>query len=295
MCPGPEHAATNPPTPSYCTLPALHPQVPGQLYVIPSDPNAQAYISSDGHSYACKNPAEMHRTYHVIFVIDKSGSMGSTDFQPLPNRPNADLIIRHSNNRLGAVFSSLHAFWMSRSSALHVGRQGTVSGRKDAYSVIFFDNNVHGCLQNDTESNPDQLLHSVLGYRASGGTNSAAALSAAETVMRQCWSDALAPVVIFLSDGECEDAQATVESLSHAAVDLGKPLSFHSVLFGPDDGRESLESMAHLALRIQNTVNDAHQRSVPSSFSEALDEVRLAETFLGIAESLRKPRGSLLR
>ncbi|KAJ7504160.1 hypothetical protein B0H11DRAFT_1709774, partial [Mycena galericulata] len=303
MCPGrPEHTTTNPPIPSYCILPVLHPQAAGQVYVAPAGPDGQGYISSDGHSYTCQNPAEMHPAYHVIFFtsivlnVSRSSSMAGTDYQPLPNRPGADLIIRHSNNRLGAVFSSLHAFWVSRSSALNAGRRGMAGGRKDAYSVIFFDRAAHLCLRNDTQSTPDQLLHSVLGYTADGWTNPAAALSETETLMRECWSDSLAPVVIFLSDGECEDALENVESLSHAAVDLGKPLSFHTVLFGTDYGRDSLDSMAQSALEIQNAApNNGAQVSVPSSFSEALDEVRLAETFLGFAESLRKPRGSLLR
>jgi hypothetical protein len=117
--------------------------------------------------------------------------MSDTDSRPLPNRPGADLIIRHSNNRLGAVFSSLHAFWVSRSSALNPGGGPAAFGRrKDAYSVLFFDNNASICLQNDTDSTPDQLLRSLLGYSADGGTDSAAAISAAETVMRNCWSDA---------------------------------------------------------------------------------------------------------
>ena len=34
---------------------------------------------------------------------------------------------------------------------------------------------------------------------------------------------------------------------------------------------------------------------VESNYSVALDSVRLAETFLGIAESLRKTRGRLIR
>lgn len=293
MCPGPEHTTTFPPVPSYCSLPVLHsPQAPGQ--VVLANHNAEGYISSDGHQYACKNPVEMQPAYHVIFVIDKSGSMAHTDLRPLPNRPSADLIIQHSNNRLGAVFSSLYAFWLARSSALNIGRRGAIGGRRDAYSVVFFNSSASVCLQNDTESTPDQLLRRLLGNTAYGWTDSAAALTAAETVMRQCWSDTLAPVVIFLSDGQCSDAQATIESLSRAAVDLGKPLSFHSVLFGSHDGMGSLRSMAQVALDIQNGAADA-QRSVPSSFTEALNEVRLAETFLGFAESLRKPRGSLLR
>ncbi|KAF7370371.1 VWFA domain-containing protein [Mycena sanguinolenta] len=297
MCPGPEHALANPPAPSYCSLPVLHsPQTPGQLSVAPADPNTQGYISSDGHVYSCKDPAEMYPAYHVIFVIDKSSSMKSTDFRPLPNRRGTDLIARYSNNRLGAVLSSLHAFWVSRSSAFssHSRRIAAPGGRRDAYSVIFFDRDATVCLQNDKDSTPDQLLHTLLGHTASPGTNSSVALSTAETVMRYCWSATLAPVVIFLSDGECGNAQANIESLSRAAVELGTPLSFHSVLFGTHAyGRYNLRNMAQFALNIQNAA--PNYATIPSSFSEALDEVRLAEAFLGFAESLRKPRGALLR
>ena len=74
--------------------------------------------------------------------------------------------------------------------------------------------------------------------------------------------------------------------------------------------------MAQVALEVQNTAPQdpllPATASVPSSYTEALDtvrdqwlllyprgidvnfyQVRLAETFLGLAESLRKPRGSL--
>ncbi|KAJ6612229.1 hypothetical protein B0H10DRAFT_2165565 [Mycena sp. CBHHK59/15] len=293
MCPGPEHAEANPPSPSYCSLPIFHPTArAGQGAVQVA--GAQGYTSNDGHIYTCKNPAEMRPAYHVIFVIDKSSSMAGDDLHPLPNRPGAALITRHADNRLGAVFSALHAFWMSRSSALD---PGIVGARKDAYSVVFFDGVTSTCLQNDRESTPDDLLTAVLQYTPGGWTNSRAALSAAETLMRDHWNNDLAPVVIFLSDGECNAAQDMIESLARTALDLGHPLSFHSVLFGDNDGRESLQSMAQSALEIQNGApnNVAQRLTVSSSFSEALDEVRLAETFLGFAESLRKPRGSLLR
>ncbi|KAJ7696454.1 hypothetical protein B0H17DRAFT_398658 [Mycena rosella] len=169
MCPGPEHATTNPPAPSYCSLPILHPTQQAGQVILAADPTAQGYVSSDGHSYTCKNPAEMQPAYHVIFAIDKSGSMTNTDFPPLPNRPGTDLITRRSNNRLGAVFSALYAFWISRSSATDPGRHGVVGGRKDAYSMIFFDKNTSTCLENDTSRTPDELLHSVLRYSAGGG------------------------------------------------------------------------------------------------------------------------------
>jgi hypothetical protein len=56
--------------------------------------------------------------------------------------------------------------------------------------------------------------------------------------------------------------------------------------------------MFQIALQIQNNApRDAlapAAATVPSSYTEALDTVQLAETFLGIAESLTKPRGSLI-
>ncbi len=75
--------------------------------------------------------------------------------------------------------------------------------------------------------------------------------------------------------------------------------------------------MAQLALEIQNNAPRGRgpaTTSIPSSFTVALDtvsapdilhednekrmlklsQVQLAQTFLGIAESLRKPRGSLI-
>jgi hypothetical protein len=74
--------------------------------------------------------------------------------------------------------------------------------------------------------------------------------------------------------------------------------------------------MADLALEVQNNAPGnalLPAAAIPSSFATALDtvstrapgshmirnkinlsQVRLTETFLGIAESLRKPRGSLI-
>ncbi|KAJ6534686.1 hypothetical protein DFH09DRAFT_889992, partial [Mycena vulgaris] len=76
-----------------------------------------------------------------------------------------------------------------------------------------------------------------------------------------------------------------------------EPLSFHSVLFGSAVQSAFLRRMAQLALEVQaNAPRDLLtpvEATINSSYSEALDTVRLAETFLRFAESLRKPRGAL--
>ncbi|KAH9030798.1 hypothetical protein EDB85DRAFT_1962012 [Lactarius pseudohatsudake] len=114
------------------------------------------------------------------------------------------------------------------------------------------------------------------------------------------------PVMVFLSDGE--------SSIQDKAVRRSlKPLSFHAVFFGPDGESSSnsrnpssdqnspvstLRNMVHIALEIQNRAPPdpllPTAARIPSSFNTALDTVHLAETFMRIAESLRKPRGSLM-
>jgi hypothetical protein len=93
-----------------------------------------------------------------------------------------------------------------------------------------------------------------------------------------------------------------------------RALSFQAVAFGPSI--DILRRMAQLATDIQNRAPpDPLHPAVPSSYTEALDtvskfrnhsylkhlsdhdktQIQLAQTFLGLAESLRKPRGSLIR
>ncbi|KAJ6620545.1 hypothetical protein B0H10DRAFT_1063347 [Mycena sp. CBHHK59/15] len=106
MCPGPEHIRSDPPQPSYCSLPIFHGR--SEMGIVDV---GQGYLSNDGHLFACKDPADMYQTFHVICVIDKSSSMRLNDRRPLQNTPWTEWIAGHSDNRLGAVYSALHAFW----------------------------------------------------------------------------------------------------------------------------------------------------------------------------------------
>jgi hypothetical protein len=100
--------------------------------------------------------------------------------------------------------------------------------------------------------------------------------------------------MIFLSDGEFSVPDTAIQDVCLTAVRLGcvaffmftfnadcfqrKPLSFHSISFGPDTSSSSLRRMANLALGIQNNAPRNPQTpamaSVPSSFAVALDTVR---------------------
>jgi len=272
------------------------------MFHAPRNPNDQVnglgYISNDGHLFECNNPVVMQQAFHVIFVVDRSGSMSITDRRPLPNAPMSNQIRQSANNRLGAVYSSLYSFWSARHVDTTANRQN-IGARRDAYSVILFDAAATQVITNDFTRSPDELLDIVLRSRTGGGTNFVAALQTGQAVMERNWSTERTPVMIFLSDGECSEVPNTaMQDICRCAVRLGKPLSFHSILFGPDASSFYLQRMANLALEVQNNApRDARMpqaASVPSSFSIALDTVRLAETFLGLAESLRKPRGSLM-
>ena len=107
--------------------------------------------------------------------------MAACDRLPLPNTPTSARIIRSANNRLGAVYSSLHAFWMARSAAAG-------DSRRDAYTAIFHDYDTTTCFANDFTSTPDQLLEFLLLTIADGGTDFDGALKAAQTMMERFWS-----------------------------------------------------------------------------------------------------------
>ncbi|KAI6027008.1 hypothetical protein EDC04DRAFT_2899498 [Pisolithus marmoratus] len=271
MCSGPEHAsdAGNLAQPSYCTLPMFHPA---------ADANAVApavgYISNDGHHFTCRNPVVMQQAFHVIFVADRSSSMRHTDRRPLQNTPASAKIRARSDNRIGAVLSSLFSFWSARAAA--IGSSAS-AGRRDAYSVILFNHDTLNVVENDFTSNPDQLLDFLLRHQADGRTDFTSAVIAAQDVMERNWSTERTPVIIFLSDGECDIADQTMQDLCRASIRLGKAVSFHAVSFGPDASSIYLRRMAEIAIDAQNNAPRnplaPAAATVMSSYTQALDSV----------------------
>ncbi|KAG8926003.1 hypothetical protein FRC01_009457, partial [Tulasnella sp. 417] len=257
QCAGPEHqaTATAPARPSFCTLPIFHPPHPINWQA----PGNSSYVSGDGHSFGCPNPNNLRQAFHVIFVLDKSGSMTYNDRRPLQGQPVTAKITRSNDNRFGAVLSALYGFWITRGS-------GSTGPRRDAYSVITFDSYTQTQISNDSTSTSDDLLDRLVQLRAGGGTDFDAALRETRTVMSNNWS-----------------------------TDR-KPLSFHAVSFGQDSSSTSLRRMITVAERVaQDAPRDPLSPVVPCSYSDAMDTIRLAETFINIADSLKKPRAALLR
>ncbi|KAI9437933.1 hypothetical protein BJY52DRAFT_1229957 [Lactarius psammicola] len=138
----------------------------------------------------------------------------------------------------------------------------------------------------------------ALQFDADGGTDFTSALKKAQDIMTSHWSTERMPVVIFLSAGEGYVRDEAIYDICRGAVRQGRPLSFHAVFFGQESTSPSLRRMAQIALEVQGDAPHdpllPAAANVPSSYTEALDTVRLAETFLGFAGSFRKPRGSML-
>lgn len=109
--------------------------------------------------------------------------MGGNDRRPLANTPVTARLTAYHDNRVGAVYSSLHAFWQARDGAVAAG-----ANRRDTYSVILFDHDLYMAVDNDFTSSPDELLELVLPYGAGGGTNFNMALQEVQRCMEDNWS-----------------------------------------------------------------------------------------------------------
>ncbi|KAH9291385.1 hypothetical protein KI387_043423, partial [Taxus chinensis] len=102
---------------SYCTEKLWHPPIKRTGQNISS----AGYITDDGHHFGCDHSKNV--PHHVIFVIDRSGSMQSSDISPTMGKFN------DHNSRLGCVYEAILRFIQA---CLR-----TVSD--DSVSVVLFD------------------------------------------------------------------------------------------------------------------------------------------------------------
>ena len=110
--------------------------------------------------------------------------MSLTNQTALENTPVTQRIAQRHNNRLGAVYSSLYAFWTARTSSKN--RENTES---DAYSIILFNHRVQVIMENDHTSPPDELLNIVLEHGPQGGTDFFSAVQIAQAIMENNWDE----------------------------------------------------------------------------------------------------------
>ncbi|CAG8499822.1 1587_t:CDS:10 [Acaulospora colombiana] len=255
-CPDENHKkASNPlnamPSKSYCEL---------KLFHAPSDPslpppNGCGYISLDGHHFNCENPATREAAFHIVFVLDRSGSMYDTDKRPLQNTPIYNQLVRSHNNRLGAVYNAVYSFIDTRISTFRSNNSFSYNASltpKDTVSLILFDHEAHVEIEHAPLVDPNQFLSNMLRNTARGGTNFDLAIQKAG----------------FVIDNHFDPTNSTINSTSlEVMAEIAK--SYHP------------KSSASGALKCQ--------------FTRAIDEVKLVNHFTGVAESLREHKPALLK
>ena len=158
---------------SYCTLKLFHDKLNPDL------PVSNGYISKDGHQFDCAH----YGSHHIVFVIDKSGSMNLSDKKP-EHRTGSEKIIEKHDNRLGAVYECIKQFINTR-----CGVDGSASAEDDIMSFILFDRDAHIAMENQKIVYNDALIDTLCNYHAGGWTQFAKAVDAAGELLKRYQKD----------------------------------------------------------------------------------------------------------
>ncbi|CAG8745069.1 36234_t:CDS:10, partial [Gigaspora margarita] len=275
------------PNRSFCELPLFH----APLKLSDAPPNGIGYISLGGHHFKCDNPAKKEGSFHIIFAIDRSGSMNGGDKKPLPNTPVYNLLKTNHDNRTGAVYSAVYSFMKARLAAQ--ARSQLKSTNKDTISLILFDDEVIVPFENHVLTDSKSMLNQMLPHKARGGTDFNLAIQKAGSLINNYFDPARANVIIFLSDGGCSTPKGQLEQICKYNNDKGNPLYLITVLFAGGTDSPSLREMAEIAGRHHpaNTVGNA----LRCQFTSVMTEINLVNTFTSVAESLRVHNPSLMK
>ncbi|CAG8763480.1 7362_t:CDS:2, partial [Dentiscutata heterogama] len=138
------------PAKSYCTQEIFHPPLSSS--------------SKPPGGFLCENPTTNVGNFHIVFVVDRSGSMMSSDCRPQCSNSKISHLWNTHNNRLGAVYEAIYTFIETRKNSRKATPTGHMAVDKDTASLILFDYNAITAFENRSLSNPDELLKIMLGY-----------------------------------------------------------------------------------------------------------------------------------
>jgi len=163
-------------------------------------------------------PLRYTKDYHIVFVLDASGSMG--------------LYINSQNEtRWTALIGAVNTFIQSRRQA----------NARDIVSIIEYDHLSHiRCQFKPLQGTDFTSMLSLYG----GGTSFAAGLSAAKKVIDGNNHQAYTPVLLFLSDGESKDGEKEMKEICQAHKQ--NELIVRTLGFCDEGGKQKLEGLAKI-------------------------------------------------
>ncbi|XP_024541946.1 uncharacterized protein LOC112350273 [Selaginella moellendorffii] len=241
---------------SYCIEKLWHDPVPKEI-------SYTGYVTEDGHKFACNHSKDV--SSHVIFVVDRSGSMGSPDIKPK--------MVKFPENRLGCVFEAMVRFIRTRIAA----------NLQDVMSVVLFDD--HGQIAMEREHMSEPQVDKLLTFEDAGGTVYSSGIARVEEILVRSVSDPAvagkSPAVVFLSDGDNYGGLDPVHCVNQLKK-LEQSLIFHTIMFATDPTNSAKKLLTDMA--------DAGD----GMFQVSIDEIQLSRSFEDLAKSLRPKVASLM-
>ncbi|RHZ89869.1 hypothetical protein Glove_9g267 [Diversispora epigaea] len=252
-------------------------------------PDNKGYISIDGHHFTCDNP---NTYFHIIFVVDRSSSMSYWDCQPKCDNTKLICLEKAHKNRLGAVYEAVYKLITKLSNS----RKTSIV---DTNSFILFNDSATVVYENESLSNPDELLEKMIEYEPKGDTSFREGIKKAAEIVDIYPNPSKTNVVIFLSDGRDSTPESELRTLCQKEKDKGSFLYLYVISFSGgglldkvmlNDNR-SLQKMAFIAKEYLPESSD----SLKCQYASAINQINLIDHFYEIADSLRSHKPTLIR
>ncbi|CAB4436250.1 unnamed protein product [Rhizophagus irregularis] len=222
--------------------------------------------------------------FHIILVMDRSGSMNGNDITPSEKSRNYAKLQKSHDNRLGAVYDAVYSFMDTRLQTRYKSSSRTplITDRidRDTISLVLFDDEAVVTFENE-RINADLLFNKMLQYENRGGTDFGVAIEKVDQLINKYFDATKTNIIIFLSDGEADVPEYDLDSICKRNAKKNSPIYLHTVLFGLDFGSDSLGRMVDIAKKY------TPPGPVTCSFTKVMDEVVLTNLFTSIASNLR--------
>ncbi|CAG8512372.1 14490_t:CDS:10, partial [Funneliformis caledonium] len=271
---------------SFCTQEIFHAPVDPKTFSL----GQTGYISTDGHHFTCEIPTVCD--FHIVFVVDKSNSMSSSDCKPICSSTVTSRLKLSHNNRLGAVYDAIYTFIESRRSSRKASPSGKMAVDRDTVSLVLFDDNARTAFENESLSKPEELLTKMMKFNPNGWTPYQVGIKKASEIIDKYYNCLKTDIIIFLSDGENtgDDPEPELRRLCEKEMNRGSPIFLYTIMFNNSFSlschyESQLKRMVDIASEYLPKTND--KVSLKCQYVLATNETKLTENFISVAVSLR--------